>query len=111
MIAFSSFHELKHVILVDEDVDLFDTDDVLWAMTTRYQGNHSTVFIPGVIGHPLDPSQDPAFSPDIPTTGITTKTIFDCTAPFAMKQRFARARFMELDPEPFLEPSSQTFTD
>lgn len=31
LLAFSAFSELKTVILVDEDVDLFDTDDVLWA--------------------------------------------------------------------------------
>ena len=35
LLAFSAFPELKHVILVDEDVDIFDTNDVLWAMNTR----------------------------------------------------------------------------
>ena len=55
--------ELKHVILVDEDVDIFDSNDVLWAMTTRYQGDVSTVFIPGVRCHPLDPSQSPRLQP------------------------------------------------
>lgn len=111
LIALSAFHELKHVVLVDEDVDLFDTNDVLWAMTTRYQGPRSTIFIPGVIGHPLDPSQDPAFSPDIPARGITSKTIFDCTVPFAMKAEFTRAQFLELDPGPFLKPSAMPFED
>ena len=37
LLAFSAFPELKQVILVDEDVDIFDTNDVLWAMTTRMQ--------------------------------------------------------------------------
>ena len=32
MLAFSAFSELKHVILVDEDVDIFDMSDVMWAM-------------------------------------------------------------------------------
>jgi 4-hydroxy-3-polyprenylbenzoate decarboxylase len=111
LIALAAYHELKNVMVVDEDVDIFDTNDVLWAMTTRCQGPRSTIFIPGVIGHPLDPSQDPAFSPDIPTRGISTKTIFDCTVPFAMKAEFARARFLELDPTPFLKPSTQPFLD
>ncbi len=39
LLAFSAFSELKHVILVDDDVDLFDTDDVLWALNTRFQGD------------------------------------------------------------------------
>lgn len=38
LLAFSAFPELKHVIMVDEDVDIFDISDVLWAMNTRFQG-------------------------------------------------------------------------
>lgn len=38
LLAFSAFPELKHVILVDDDVDIFDSSDVLWAMNTRFQG-------------------------------------------------------------------------
>ncbi|MEB8536932.1 UbiD family decarboxylase [Acidithiobacillus ferriphilus] len=95
--AFAAFSELKHVILVDEDVDIFNSNDVLWAMTTRYQGDVSTVFIPGVRCHPLDPSQSPDFSPSILEDGISCKTIFDCTVPFALRERFRRAAFMEVD--------------
>jgi 4-hydroxy-3-polyprenylbenzoate decarboxylase len=100
--AFAAFPELKHAVLVDEDVDLFDSNEVLWAMTTRYQGDVSTVFIPGVRCHPLDPSQTPEFSPSIAAPGISCKTIFDCTAPFALKERFRRAEFVEVDPRRFL---------
>jgi gallate decarboxylase subunit C len=95
--AFAAFPELKHVILVDEDVDIFDTNDVLWAMTTRYQGDVSTAFIPGVRCHPLDPSQSPEFSPSISANGVSCKTIFDCTVPFRLKERFRRAEFVEVD--------------
>jgi len=83
--------------VVDEDVDIFDTNDVLWAMTTRYQGDRSTVFIPGVRCHPLDPSQSPDFSPSIPAKGISCKTIFDCTVPYHLKDRFRRPQFMPVD--------------
>lgn len=97
LLAFSAFSELKHVMLVDEDVDLYDMNDVMWAMTTRYQGDVSTAFIPGVRCHPLDPSADPDFSPSIQAHGITCKTIFDCTVPYALKDRFVRSRFKEVD--------------
>ena len=103
LLAFSAFSELKHVILVDEDVDIFDTDDVLWALNTRYQGDVDTIFIPGVRCHPLDPSQRPDYSPSIPDVGISCKTIFDCTVPFRMKERFRRAEFMEVDPEKWIK--------
>jgi 4-hydroxy-3-polyprenylbenzoate decarboxylase len=99
--AFAAFSELKHVVIVDEDVNIYDTDDVLWAMTTRYQGDASTVFIPGVRCHPLDPSQSPDFHPLIPAQGISCKTIFDCTAPFRLRDRFARAPFATADPKKF----------
>ena len=102
LVAFTAFSELKHVILVDEDVDIYDSNDVLWAMTTRYQGDVSTVFIPGVRCHPLDPSQSPEFSPSIAAPGISCKTIFDCTVPYGLKERFRRAPFEEVDISRFL---------
>lgn len=102
LLAFSAFSELKHVILVDEDVDLFDTNDVLWAMTTRYQGDVSTVFIPGVRCHPLDPSSSPDFSPSIREAGSACKVIFDCTVPFHLKSHFKRCQFKEVDVRRFL---------
>ncbi len=106
--AFAAFSELKHVILVDEDVNLFDTNDVLWAMTTRYQGDVSTVFIPGVRCHPLDPSQSPEFSHSIPSSGISCKTIFDCTKPYHLRDKFERAKFEDVDLEPFISEQYTT---
>lgn len=107
LIALSVYSELKHVILVDEDVDIFDSNDVLWAMTTRYQGDRSTIFIPGVIGHVLDPSQDARFSDSIIQHGTSCKTIFDCTVPWPVRGDFVRARFQDVDPAPFLTPSQR----
>ena len=103
LLAFSAFSELKNVFLVDEDVDCFDMNDVLWAMNTRFQGDVDVITIPGVRCHPLDPSNDPAFSSSIRDHGIACKTIFDCTVPYDLKEDFHRARFMELDPEKWLK--------
>lgn len=102
LLAFSAFSELKHVFLVDEDVDCFDMNDVLWAMNTRFQGDADIITIPGVRCHPLDPSNDPSCSPSIRDHGIACKTIFDCTVPYDQKPRFTRARFMEVDSERWL---------
>ncbi|HEY0207691.1 UbiD family decarboxylase [Acerihabitans sp.] len=102
LLAFAAFSELKHVILVDEDVDIFDTDDILWAMQTRYQGDVDTVFIPGVRCHPLDPSQVPEYSPSISQQGVSCKTIFDCTVPFHLKAHFVRSKFKKVDVRKFL---------
>lgn len=102
LLAFSAFPELKQVILVDEDVDIFDTNDVLWAMTTRMQADVDIVTITGVRCHPLDPSNDPACSWSIRDHGIACKTIYDATVPFNQKARFQRAKFMEVDVKKFL---------
>lgn len=101
LIAFAAYAELKHVIVVDTDVDPFDSEDVLWAMTTRFQGDMSTMLLPKVNGHVLDPSQSPDFNPALPARGTTCKTVFDCTAPFALRDEFKRAQFKDVDPRPF----------
>ncbi len=103
LLAFSAFPELKNVILVDEDVDIFDTSDVLWAMNTRFQGDKDIITIPGVRCHPLDPSSDPAYAPSISDRGISCKTIFDCTVPFHLKDKFKRAEFMDIDKDKWAE--------
>lgn len=97
LLAFSAFPELKHVIVVDEDVDIFDTDDVLWAMNTRFQADRDIITIPGVRCHPLDPSSSPQFSESIRDVGISCKAIFDCTVPYELRERFVRAPFLEVD--------------
>ena len=101
LLALSAFSELKTVILVDEDVDPFDSNDVLWALNTRYQGDIDTIFIPGVRCHPLDSSQSPEYSWTIRDRGIACKTIFDCTVPYELKDKFKRAKFTEVDLEKF----------
>ncbi len=98
LLAFSAFGELKHVFIVDEDVDCFDLADVMWAMTTRFQADVDIIPLPGVRMHPLDPSSDPSYSPSISYFGIACKAIFDCTVPFHLKDRFKRTSFMDVDP-------------
>ena len=99
LLAFSAFAELKHVFLVDEDVDCFDLKDVMWAMTTRFQADLDLIQIPGIQCHPLDPSNGPEYSPHIRARGVACKAIFDCTVPFDQTERFTRAKFMNINME------------
>ncbi|MDM5200213.1 UbiD family decarboxylase [Fictibacillus enclensis] len=101
LLAFSAFSELKHIIIVDEDVDLFDSNDVMWALNTRFQGDVDMMMLPGVRCHPLDPSQSPEYSHTIHQKGVSCKMIFDCTVPFHLKEHFKRAEFKEVDPSRF----------
>ena len=72
------------------------------AMTTRFQADRDLIPIPGVQCHPLNPSNQPEYAPGIRARGVACKAIFDCTVPFDQKDRFERARFMDLDPAHWL---------
>ncbi len=101
LLAFSAYFELKHVVLVDDDVDIFDTDDVLWAMNTRFEADKDIAMIPEVICHPLEPSQEKDYT-GYRRSGLACKAIFDCTVPFALRDKyFPRAKYLEIDPKPY----------
>ena len=94
LLAFASYKELKTVWLVDDDVDIFDMNDVVWTMNTRFQGDQDVVVIPGMRNHPLDPSERPEYDPkSIRFRGMSSKTIIDGTIPFDMQETFKRAPF------------------
>lgn len=56
MLAALSVMDLKHVVIVDDDIDVFNPMDVEWAIATRVQGDRDVVVIPGARAKPLDPS-------------------------------------------------------
>ncbi|MCS0495543.1 UbiD family decarboxylase [Ancylobacter mangrovi] len=49
----------KYVIVVDDDVDIFDLNDVFWAIATRVHAEKDIFFVPGAKGAIIDPSSDP----------------------------------------------------
>jgi 2,5-furandicarboxylate decarboxylase 1 len=67
-------HYLKLVIVVDDDIDVFDESEVLWAVATRMQADRDLVTIGGSLGAMLDPSAD--------ERGVTAKLGIDATRPF-----------------------------
>lgn len=54
--AFRGHGSLKHVVIVDHDVDPFDAADVEWAIATRFQADRSLVVLPDQPSSSLDPS-------------------------------------------------------
>jgi 2,5-furandicarboxylate decarboxylase 1 len=49
----------KYVIVVDDDVDVFDLNDVMWAVATRVRAEQDIFFIPNAKSAVLDPTSDP----------------------------------------------------
>lgn len=74
MAALGTEFYTKYVIVVDEDVDIFDVNDVMWAVATRVRAEIDIVFIPGCKGAILDPTSDPE-------TYTLTKMGIDATRP------------------------------
>ena len=55
MAAFAAHTSLKHVVVVDEDIDIYDPHDVEYAIATRVRGDTDIMIISGVRGSSLDP--------------------------------------------------------
>ena len=56
LMAALSVMDLKHVVVVDDDIDVFNPTMVEWAIATRVQGDRDVMIIPGARAKPLDPS-------------------------------------------------------
>lgn len=86
MAAFGSNPSVKHVVVVDEDIDIDDTNEVEWAIATRFQGDRDMIRIRGARGSTLDPSSDQERI-------LTTKIGIDATIPWSKsRDKFERAR-------------------
>ena len=76
MAAFTGHPSMKHVIIVDEDIDIFDDRQVEWAVATRFQADRM-IRVPGAAGSSLDPSAE----------GTTWKMGLDATVPLRMDRK------------------------
>ncbi len=81
MAAFAAHHSLKHVVVVDDDIDVFNPLDVEYAIATRFQGDKDIVIISGARGSSLDPSSE---------NGVTAKVGIDATKLLSRKEDFER---------------------
>jgi 2,5-furandicarboxylate decarboxylase 1 len=72
--AFAGSFDLKHVIVVDDDVDIHNPAEVEWAVATRFQADRDLVIVPESQGSKLDPSN---------RDGVGAKMGLDATKPLA----------------------------
>jgi 2,5-furandicarboxylate decarboxylase 1 len=72
--VFASTADVKHVFVVDDDIDVFDDQQVDWALSTRFQADRDLVVDSGFRAVPLDPSLD--------GKRVGAKAGFDLTKPF-----------------------------
>jgi 2,5-furandicarboxylate decarboxylase 1 len=78
LLAALSVMDLKHVVVVDDDIDVFDPAEVEWAIATRVQGDRDVLIVSNARAKPLDPSLSPT-PPGVVPTGA--KVGIDATIP------------------------------
>ena len=72
--AFGAHYDIKHVVVVDKDVDIHDQAEVEWAITTRFQADRDLIVVSEAQGSKLDPSS---------RDGVSAKMGFDATVPLS----------------------------
>jgi UbiD family decarboxylase len=86
MAAFAAHTSLKHVVVVDEDIDPFDLQEVEFAIATRVRGDQDIMVITGARGSSLDPTRLP--------DGTNVKVGVDATMELGREEKFLRARWV-----------------
>ena len=100
--ALASHINIKHVIVVDDDVDIFDPKDVFWAMATRVQADKDIFIVPDAFGHPLDRTS---------RNGVTAKMGIDATKPLDRKDEFERVSWLDIDLQRYLGNKKNNFNE
>lgn len=100
--AFAADMLLKHVVVVDDDIDVYDEEQVLWAVSNRFQADRGLVVIANAQGSELDPSAGPG--------GVNAKMGLDATKPltgFAPELRVPQEIMHKIRLEDFLPKFSK----
>jgi UbiD family decarboxylase len=81
--AFAAHKSLKHVVIVDDDINIFDPSDIEFAIATRVKGDEDIYIYPNVRGSTLDPRSE---------NGIGTKVGIDATMDLSRRWKFERVK-------------------
>jgi 2,5-furandicarboxylate decarboxylase 1 len=95
LLAALSVMDIKHVVVVDDDIDVFNPVEVEWAIATRVQGDRDLLIVSNARGKPLDPSLAPTPHGIVPTTA---KVGIDATISEGIpKERYERITYAYAD--------------
>ena len=97
--AFEGHKSLKHCVVVDDDINIYDQNDVEWAIATRFQADKDAVILPNQRGSSLDPSGDLTEG----KKATTCKMGLDATIPFKETGKgFKKEEYRRVDLSKFL---------
>lgn len=96
--AMRAHQSMKHCLVIDDDIDIYDREDLEYAISTRVKGDEDIYIFPNEKGSTLDPRGK--------ADGTVTKTGLDATKILEEKQKFERAKIPgedDLDISDYLE--------
>ncbi len=98
--AFRGHKSLKHVWVVDTDIDIHNPQDVEWAMATRFQADKNLMIFEDQPGSSLDPS-----GTHVPgEKSRTAKMGFDCTIPWGVERgKFLKGAYGKVDVSDYVD--------
>ena len=106
IMALLSIADIKHVVVTDDDIDVFDPIDLEWAIATRVQADRDVLIVSNARSKPLDPSLPPTIG--IPTTA---KMGIDATIPENVpRERYKRIVYVnegKVDLKRYVEPTGK----
>jgi 2,5-furandicarboxylate decarboxylase 1 len=97
--TFEGHKSLKHCVIVDEDIDIYDPHDVEWAIATRFQADKNAVILSNQPGSSLDPSGDLTEG----KKATTAKAGLDATTPLVTTGKgFKKEDYIKVDLKKYL---------
>ncbi len=92
--AMTAHVNIKQVIVVDEDINIYDPADVFWALTNRVDWRQDVFTVPLAQGHEMDPTAD--------NRGIHTKIGIDATYKRERREYGERVNYPAVDLKKYL---------
>ncbi len=97
--TFEGHKSLKHCVIVDEDINIYDPHDVEWAIATRFQADKNAIILSNQPGSSLDPSGDLTEG----KKATTAKAGLDATAPLVSTGKgFKKVDYVKVDLNKYL---------
>ncbi len=97
--AFEGHKSLKHVVVVDEDINIYDPHEVEWAIATRFQADKNAVILSNQPGSSLDPSGDLSEG----KKATTAKAGLDATVPLVTTGKgFTKQEYIKVELNKYL---------
>jgi 2,5-furandicarboxylate decarboxylase 1 len=97
--TFEGHKSLKHCVIVDEDINIYDPNDVEWAIATRFQADKNNIILSNQPGSSLDPSGDLTEG----KKATTAKAGLDATVPLVSTGKgFKKVDYVKVDLNKYL---------